>query len=426
MRTLAIGSTLGVTALVVAARLADLGGSASGTAVAAPRTQPPAAVQEAAAPLGCAALTWTAWSGGWWADCARTETTRRDGEVTIHRYLAFHRRPDGQFAMEDLVETHDSNSLRVKVPRHEKVSLRDGRATYEAHTESGYIHRRVWDLSTNPASLLEDREGGGKICEDGFANASSSLVGPVCSTDFAQQRQSCTAERPNCARDPVKVAPVRYTAIPLHNAAASLRDPDLFHCATTIGARPEDVLSGKNIGRAKFQVVAVDDAAAKTLALHLRVADPTPQPVTGDDWQVHDHWELWLANPYNELTCDDTANLASYCQQAKASLQTLEIIIAPAADGTWKLRAATPSPPAAWTSEVHARSDGVDLIVELGGSLRDWARDGGLTLVYGDSTAGTKQDCQLATSPVQADRADTLGRLGNTLLCDRADGTTRP
>ncbi|HEX4423106.1 MAG TPA: hypothetical protein VH165_34550, partial [Kofleriaceae bacterium] len=90
MRRLAIGSTLGVTALVVAARLADLGGAAgSGTAVAAPRTQPPAAVQEAAAPLGCGALAWTAWRGGWWADCTRTETTRRDGEVTIHRYLAF-------------------------------------------------------------------------------------------------------------------------------------------------------------------------------------------------------------------------------------------------------------------------------------------------------------------------------------------------
>lgn len=51
--------------------------------------------------------------------------------------------------------------------------------------------------------------------------------------------------------------------------------------------------------------------------------------------------------------------------------------------------------------------------------LRDWARNGAITLAYSDSLRGTRQDAVLATSPVQAARPETLGRLGNTLLCDR-------
>jgi hypothetical protein len=47
------------------------------------------------------------------------------------------------------------------------------------------------------------------------------------------------------------------------------------------------------------------------------------------------------------------------------------------------------------------------------------------TLVYSDSTSGTKQDCLLAISPVRLDRAETWGRLGNTLLCDRAETVKR-
>ena len=421
---MAIGSALGLGTLVIAACIDRIGGA--GTAAASPRSRPPAAVQEAATPLGCASLAWSVWSGGWWADCSRTETSHADGDVTIHRYLAFHRRPDGQFAMETIAETRDGGSPRVKVPRFEKVTLNDGRAIYEAHTEFGYVHRRIWDLSTIPATLLEEREGGGKICEKGISNYNSDIVRPLCMTDYAQRRHSCTVLQPDCRQDPVKVASMRYTAIPVHETTASLRDPDLFHCAMEVGARPEDVISGKNLGHARFQAVAVEDAAAKTLALHLRAVDSTPQPIIGDDWLVHDHWELWLANQYTELACDDTANLADYCQRTKASLEMLQIIIAPVADGTWKLFAATPSPQISWLDDVRARTDGKDLVVELGGTLREWARDGGLTLVYSDSTRGTKQDCLLGTSPVQLDRADTLGRLGNTLLCDRADIAKRP
>ena len=106
-------------------------------------------------------------------------------------------------------------------------------------------------------------------------------------------------------------------------------------------------------------------------------------------------------------------------QKTKASVEAVQIIIAPHADGTMKLFVATRSPPVSWSSDVHARTDGKDLVVELRGALRDWARDGALTLVYSDSTSGTKQDCLLATSSVRLDRAETWGRLGNTLLCDR-------
>jgi hypothetical protein len=365
----------------------------AGVGTAAPRAQPPAAVRAAAAPLGCGSLTWTAWRGGWWLDCARTETTRRDGDVTVHRYVVVRDRA-GRIAFEDLVETRASSSPRVQVPRREQVRVSGHRATYEARTEAGYVHRRVWDLATSPARLISDRDGGGKLCEDGFGATSSRVERPTCETDLVVQRQRCTTPRPVCGRDPVVIAPIRYTAIPLHDAAAPLRDPDLLHCATTIG----DV-GGKPAGA--FQVVAVDDAGKDQLALHLRA--PAPR----------DPWLLWLA-PHDELTCDDTADLAAYCTRQPP---VLAIAIAPAPDGAWTWRATTPSPPAGWASDVHAHGDGRDLVVELGGALRTWARDGGVSIGFRDARSGA----QVATSPVQAERPETLGRLGTTLLCDRSD-----
>lgn len=341
--------------------------------------RPPADVREAAAPLGCSTLTWTAWKGGWWADCTRTEPTRRDGDEVVHRYVAFRRRA-GRVVMDDIVETRDRSSPRIKVPRRETVTLRDGRAIYEARTDAGHVHRRIWDLAT--ARLIEDRDGGGTLCADGPAK----LERPVCVTDFVRPRQRCTAPRPVCTRAPIKLESVAYTAIPLHAAAAPLRDPDLFGCATTIGERPEDVASGKR--GATFQIVAVDDD--QTLALHLRAAAPRPG----------DHWELRLASQANELTCEDAADLDRYCREAEA--RVLEVAIAA---GT--VKPITPAPPAGWERELRVRTDG-DLIVELDGALRAWAHQA-ITVAYVDATGARS-----ATS-----RADSLGRIGNTLLCDR-------
>jgi len=390
-------------------------------AAASPRDQPPRALQHTATALGCASLAWSAWRGGWWADCVRSETSARDGAVTVHRYLAFHRKDDGQFAMETIVETRATDSLRIKSPRFETVTQRDGRVVQEVRAESGYVHRRIWNLSTNPASLLEEREGGGRICRAGFSNQSSEVVHPLCITDYVLHRQRCIVQQPAC-RDRVKVVTTRYTAIPVHTAAADLRDPDLFRCAAEIGARPEDLVSGKNSGRAVFDVVAVDDAAAATLTLHLRVADATLQPASDAGWLVRDHWELWLASQRADLACDDTADLPGYCQRTQAALDAIDLVIAPRGDGTIQVVPAAGAAPASWASDVHANSDGKELLVELSGALRDWARDGAITVAYSDSIRGTRQDAVIATSPVRPDRPETLGRLGDTLLCDRLNG----
>jgi hypothetical protein len=399
--------------LVIAAGLA-----ASAPAAASP-ARPPAALQQAAAALGCASIAWSTWRGGWWADCASTEPGARDGEVTVHRYVAFRRLPDGQFAMEPITETRATDSPRVKSPRTETVVQRDGRVVHEARTESGYLHRRIWDLTASPARLIEERDGGGKLCRDGFDRHSSDVVRRSCTTDFAARRQRCTAPQPSCRRDPVAIAAPSYTAIPVHAAGAALRDADLFHCATEIGGRPEDVVAGKNLRRAAFQVVAVDDAAAATLALHLRARDATPEPATDDGWLVRDHFELWIAGPRSELACDDTADLAGYCQRNPAALDAVAIAVAARRDGTLHVAPAAGAPPASWSGDLRARIDGGDLLVELTGALRDWARDGAITVAYSDSLRGTRQDAIVATSPVRADRPETLGRLGDTLLCDR-------
>lgn len=387
-------------------------------AAASPAARPPAVLQQAAAALGCASIAWSTWRGGWWADCASTEPSTRDGQLTLHRYVAFRRLPGGKFAMEQITESRTTDSPRAKSPRTETVVQHEGRVIHEARTESGYLRRRIWDLTTTPARLIEERDGGGKLCRDGFSRYSSGVVRRSCTTDYAARRQRCTAPQPSCRREPVTIATPSYTAIPVHAAGAELRDSDLFRCATQIGDHPEDLVAGKNPRRTWFQVVAVDDAAAATLTLHLRIHDATPQPARNDSWFARDHFELWLAGPRSELACDDTADLAGYCQRNPAALGTIAVAVR--SDGNVHVALATGAPPASWSSDLRARADGADLLVEVTGALRDWARDGSITIAYSDSLRGTRQDAIVATSPMRADRPETLGRLGDTLLCDRA------
>lgn len=388
-------------------------------ASAAPAVKPPESLLRALGEKGCSSVKWTALpAGDQAADCITVTTSKLDGREKKHRYYLFKKQADGGFTIQKLFEYIDSSSIRAKNIPISRVKVQGARITLASEDSFGWVHTRTWDVGTNPAALVEEREGGRKICQEGISDYSSEIAEPLCATDFAKSRTNCAWSHPDCRNDASEVKKESYVAIPV--LAAGAQEP--FKCATQVGAK-SDVTFGKNPDGTTFRVVAVDDTKEKRLRLLARAEDKTPFAVTdaAADWQPRDHFELWLSDGRVEAACPDVADLEAFCKAKLEGIQTVQFIIAPLPDGKLRVVQATKKPRME-ASEIEAAPDGDRVSITLRGTLYEWAHKGGITLAYSDSQKGKKQDALIATSSLRFNKPETFGRLGDARVCGGKGG----
>jgi hypothetical protein len=267
-------------------------------------------------------------------------------------------------------------------------------------TTDGRELKRTWFLGGARPELDSEVERGGAVCpperyRDHYNRVAATLERPARSKDFAHRRVVLERQAIECKNGVPRVATHKGLIVPTEKLASLAPPPgklgddalEVGGVSADVQARPSDPAQAF---RVKLRVRAQTDG--KVTRVLLQAIDATPDLAAGADALSGDWFELRLAPPKPEPTCDDALEPKRACAAAAAAVAVAvavavdgpTIVIARAAGGKLLVGDGHGAAP----PNVAVTASGDVLAVDLSGPLRD-AASAGVAVRYRDRTSGT-------------------------------------